>query len=632
MRRRFKLLAVLMGAVALLVLLVLVVVPMLVDSDRFKREAIALVRERSGHTLHIDGDVRLHLFPGVRITVTHIRIASPPGFASPDLARLPWLMVDLKPLPLLRGRVEANAVDISGLRVNLERDRTGRGNWQSPSPLERDAGAAAPLAALALGGVEMRDGAVHWRDRISDTSVTVSDIRLETGALHAEGIDAVRLQARLPEAEASFEVRGDIRLASTGPHLSIPDLRATFGELNVAGMRVDGTLDGGVALDFASQRVTLDPVRASVRASGNEAQRASVQISTALDVDLARQRLTARTLALQVPAYSLSGFDGTLALTGALSGDLGTGIYALEQMQGTGTVRPKASADPQIAFALTGALSTDLERRRVLASGLEISGNTETGRLPFRFLAELDMSHRSQTLTATDMRLTLADWQVDGNVTLHRVASPRGVRGAVELTVRDQGVAGSFAVRESPQHEDALDVRADAVADLDMRKSGYRLRGKTVVVLDATVLAPSANDSWRVGVARLAARLDDASLPRGTLSLELQGDVDVDPNKVTAQSENLRLMLDESHIAGAVSVRGFDTPAVHFDLEADAIDADRYLPVGEGGDPVLSPGPASIAAIRALDMAGELRVRRLTLKGTLMENVRLTARGRTEGG
>jgi hypothetical protein len=106
----------------------------------------------------------------------------------------------------------------------------------------------------------------------------------------------------------------------------------------------------------------------------------------------------------------------------------------------------------------------------------------------------------------------------------------------------------------------------------------------------------------------------------------------VDLNSETIRSDNLQLNVAESRIDGSVEVRRFAAPAVRFDLEADAIDADRLLPpapAGGDGPPLTAPLGATIAAIRALDLNGEVRVGKLTLKGLQMHDVRLTSRGGT---
>ena len=80
-------------------------------------------------------------------------------------------------------------------------------------------------------------------------------------------------------------------------------------------------------------------------------------------------------------------------------------------------------------------------------------------------------------------------------------------------------------------------------------------------------------------------------------------------------------------------MRRFGKPAVRVDLQADAIDADRYLlPLAAGGEVRATPVGATIDAIRALEFSGEVRVRELTLRGMQLKDVRLTSGGTGNGG
>jgi uncharacterized protein involved in outer membrane biogenesis len=644
MRRRFKLLAALIVVPAMLVLVAVIVLPMLVDSSHYKRQVIALVKERTGHDLHIDGDVRLRVFPGLRLTVSHIRLANPPGFSTSDLARLPWLMVDVKLLPLLAGRIEPHAVDVVGLRLNLERDQRGRGNWQTTVTVETGAdaqpGTAADtlLATMAVGELNVRDATLHWRNQISNQTITLSAITLQTGTLQVgRGIDDVRLQATLLESGGTLDARGDVVLTAAGRTLIMPKVAVTFRGLAIAGMQVDGTLSTHITADFAEQRVTLDAMRVSARARASENRQVAMEITAALDFDFLQGRLTESALSLKVPAYCLFGIDGDLILKGVLSGDLRAATYAFEKMQGRGTMGGEALAGSDVTFALGGTLNADLKRRKVLAPGLEIAGSVDGGRLPFRFIADLGLSQRARALTATatGMRLTLGDWELDGTMTVRATQSPPGVQGVLDLRVQGQPLAGSFAVTKSSANSDRIDVRFDLVGDLDIEGGGLALRGRSAVVLRAKVKPAPADGSWQVGDLELGARLTDAAFPNGELTVRLRGDLEVDVDEEIVHSNNLRVTIDDSHITGSVNVRNFDKPAVRFDLQADTIDADRYLlavAADDDGPDHATPIGASINAIRALDFAGEVRVQKLTLKGVQMKDVRFTFDGDIDGG
>lgn len=632
MRRRTKLLAALIGVPALLLALAAVILPMLINSDKYKSEVIALVKEHTGYDLHVDGRLRLTLIPDFRLTLTDLRLANPPGFESTDLARLPWLAVDLKPWALLSGRLEADGIQVRGLRVNLERDRSGRGNWQATRSAARDGAAPlAALAAVAVGTVDIRDASLQWIDQAGDDRFLVTPIHARTGALNSKrGIEDIHLQATVLDSGLRVEAHGDAALSASADALVIPALKVTFANLGIAGMQAQGTLSTQLTTAFAARRLTLDTLRVSADLTGDEDRRARVEIITALDLDLAEQRFAGSTIAVKVPAFTFSGTAGDLTLTGSLSGDFPAGRYTLERMHGNGTMAGAAGNDSNFAFALNGALDADLEKQTVRASPLEIAGSIGDDRLAFRWLTDLELSQRARTLTATSMSLALGDWQVDGDVTLHTNTSPRGVRGVLDLRVRGQWLAGSFAATESASVADGIDVRADMMADLDLQASGYALRGRNAVVL-RTTLNP-AGDAWRVNNLQLDARLADASFPDGALDVALSADAVIDSHGLGVRSDNLRATVGDSHIAGSVNVRGVDDPTVRIDLEVDALDADRFLLPAANASAQPMPVGVSIDALRALDLEGEVRVRKLKLKGVYMHDVRLTAGGGVSGG
>lgn len=642
MRRRYKLLAALIALPALLALVATVVLPILADSVHYKRQVVALVKKHTGHDLHIDGKVRLHLFPRLGLTITDIRLANPPGFGGSDLARLPWLAVDVKALPLLSGRIEPGAIVVSGPIVNLERDQHGRGNWETIKSVGKDGaweqgtGADTPLAAMAVGELTIRDATLHWRDRANGETFTLPAINVQTGALHGgKGIDDVRLQLRLPGSDATIDARGDATLSAAGDTVVIPELTTSFQRLTFAGMPMTGTLSTRLTADFAERRLILDTLRVSARGSRGEERQVAVAIAARLDVDLARQRLTESTVSATVPAYSLSGIGGDLELTGILSGDLRSGIYTLDSMQGNGTMGGEAMAGSSAAFSLSGALRADLQRWTFFALGLEVAGSVDGDRAPFRLMTDLDMSPRTQTLAATAMQLSVRDWRIDGAMTLHGAGSPAGVEGVLDLQVQNRAVAGSFGITESEAEAGAFDVRFDVVADFDIEGSGDAPLGRNALVLRAKVERGSVQGAWQIGDLHLGARLADSHFPDGELTIAMQADVAVNLNDESVRSDNLRLSVDDSRIVGSVDVQRFDKPEVRIDLQADTIDADRYLlPIAAsaGNAAAATPVSAFIDGIRALDLTGGLHVQKLTLRGMQLKDVRVTSGGAVSGG
>ncbi len=97
--------------------------------------------------------------------------------------------------------------------------------------------------------------------------------------------------------------------------------------------------------------------------------------------------------------------------------------------------------------------------------------------------------------------------------------------------------------------------------------------------------------------------------------------------------QNLAMTLDDTRIKGSTSIKDFGSPAITFNLAADAIDVDRYLPplAGKSSKPVTSPAMALAAGasalpvetLRKLNIDGKLSLGKLKINGLAMQDIEL---------
>jgi AsmA protein len=88
---------------------------------------------------------------------------------------------------------------------------------------------------------------------------------------------------------------------------------------------------------------------------------------------------------------------------------------------------------------------------------------------------------------------------------------------------------------------------------------------------------------------------DNKALSKLTINFELQATED------SVALQNVLVNLDDSQLKGSIQVKDFAQPAITFHLEADTIDADRYLPPATKKDKPIS-SPASALAVGAASM------------------------------
>ncbi|MCH8505855.1 MAG: AsmA family protein [Ectothiorhodospiraceae bacterium] len=102
-----------------------------------------------------------------------------------------------------------------------------------------------------------------------------------------------------------------------------------------------------------------------------------------------------------------------------------------------------------------------------------------------------------------------------------------------------------------------------------------------------------------------------------------------------AEVEELQIVLDDTTLAGTVSVREFANPMIGFNIDGDSLNADRYLPppsdddegeAGPAGDETAEDEPVEIPVelLRDLRLDGSFRLGELTIMELLLEDLHFT--------
>lgn len=187
-----------LGGVVALALAGIGAVLLLVDPNAFKGELQQVVKDQTGRTLEIQGEMGLTFFPWLGLTVGPTSLGNAPGFGDQPMVKIDAARVRVQLMPLLDKKIKADRVVLDGLTLNLARAKSGQTNWDdlagasAPAPVEKGkakaepapAPAAAPaagLAAFSLAGVEITDGKLIWDDQ--GVRTTVEHVRLVTGTL-----------------------------------------------------------------------------------------------------------------------------------------------------------------------------------------------------------------------------------------------------------------------------------------------------------------------------------------------------------------------------------------------------------------------------------------------------------------
>jgi AsmA protein len=196
MKTIIKIVAAIIGTLLLACVAIAMYVYFVFDPNDFKQQITGWVKKQTGRELVIQGDIRLSLFPWLGVKFGHMTLGNAAGFGPQPFAELAGADASVRLLPLLfNRRIQTQTLTLDGLTLNLGTDKSGRTNWQDLTAGAQPANKApsgraetgekleASLAALAIGGINVKQARVNWDDRAALRHVTVDHINIRTGSI-----------------------------------------------------------------------------------------------------------------------------------------------------------------------------------------------------------------------------------------------------------------------------------------------------------------------------------------------------------------------------------------------------------------------------------------------------------------
>ncbi len=541
---------------------VLIALPRLVTWDDYRDQVTEQAEAITGQTVTIGGRIDLKFLPEPTLTLAQATLSSPPNTPGGRSLAVDRLDLRLKPLPLLGGRMEIDAV------------RLVRPVLQVTAPR------ANPASALLLAG----GGMMLPLGEGGPSRLTVVDGRAivrgtEHGTEHA--VEAI-----------NFEVGAD---GPKGPY--------TFdGEFAIAAQTIGITARVGLLEPNAWSTLQL-----VLTAPGAGKGPTILSFRGLTWSDLAAPRLRGE--------LSMTGTDakaGIGALDDAFEGGLGGAL---------GDSLPDLPARLSVPFRVAAHLEfvdheAKLERLHLALADTEADGSLRLGLGP---QPEIDLELGMAHLAAPDA------WPL-GAAGLAPLAALAGLKGRVDLsvdaldyrggTIRHLRTTLALAGTGGLTVEQA---RATLPGQTSVDFTGA-LTGKGAdAVLQGDLKVVSDDLSGLLAWSGLG--LQQSGLARGRLrTLSLASRLALDPSTLRFTEAELRV--DASRLSGSLALSLGARPQIAGVLALDRLDLDAYLPDGRL-PPLAGPG---LQAFDAFDAALEARIDRLTWHGLRFQDISLNGR------
>ncbi|MFT7414120.1 MAG: AsmA protein [Methylophagaceae bacterium] len=293
----------------------LVALPFIVDPNDYKQEISSQVEKVTGRTLTLDGDIKLSVFPWIALELGPLSLSNAAGFKSESFAKVQAAQIRIKLMPLLKKQLEMDTVILDGLVLNLEKNKTGKTNWDdlvtksessTNSSKRADVSSdddAPALAAISVAGVKLTNANILWSDAATAENYQLQNFNLNTAPLIPGKPTALDMKfdvaSTKPQAQAHIKFDTKLMVDLENQHYTLTDLNLTtqasgkelpFSQTNL-------TFSGDINADMIKQLVTIDDLTLSAQAN-NDQQTIDAKLSAQISSNLTTQQTTVKGLVL----------------------------------------------------------------------------------------------------------------------------------------------------------------------------------------------------------------------------------------------------------------------------------------------------------------------------------------------
>ena len=535
------------------------------DANEHKDWISNKVQEETGRNLLLDGDINVTLYPWLGLEANKVTFSNATGFGSEPFFYADYLKLRIKLLPLLQEKYEIDTASIHGAVINLGRNEQGT-NWDDlASKEEQQSSSGFPLAAVALGGLDIKDARVSWHDQTTDTRYDVKEINISTGELvYGEPIDlllALSATANKPALSGNIQLQNTITYDIDNGRYTIEPLGLSgrINSENIPGGSTEISLSSilevkleedvaslsGLQLDILGTRIKGD-----VNASKLQSPTPSVQAS--LDVkgdDLSRlfKVLEIEPLASQLASLA----DRSFSLKTSLDADMERGDVDVSQF---------------IVSLLGANINGDIKARNIqsetpgfkgmiqasgpdLPSLLQVVGQLAGGESP--------LAHYGQQLSGVDNKAFVVNADFDADMKSGDIDIP-------VLSIKTLGidVAGKLKAKDMQSKSGAVDGRL-SVEGKQLEKVLQALDQKDLAgVLQSvnfeTGLSGTSNN-LQLKPLSLNAIVSGKQIPNSPVTLSLNADTNLNLDKETLDLNNLTLKGLGLNVTGKLNVDKLQT-------------------------------------------------------------------------
>ena len=627
------------GGIILLVLLLAGYFAATFNPNDYKDEIIKLVKDKKERTLIIEGDIKLSYWPKIGANLGKLSISehqSETVFASVNSVK-----VALAVMPLLKKELVVDTVYVDGAKANVIKNKDGKFNFDDLLSKDEEE----TKIKFDIDGVNVSNSDVLYTDENTGAKYNISKFNMKSGhialAVPVDLTTDFTLTANQPVIAATVNLKGNFFIDPETKHFKVKGLDSHVQGDLLGGTGLDIVASGDIdakpelkeflidSLKFvasgnfsgAKQSIDLSAPALTILKDEVSSKKVTVSLGQEKAGDTFKANMVLADMKGSPKALQSSGITGDLSavqgkrtVTGTFSspfsGNIENLIFDIPKLAGNLDIKDPSLPNGGMKGTFNLGANTDIKKELANSKfNLNMAETKLTGdvavvsfkkpNIKFNLNADkLDLnkllgkssapaksSNKQADMSALknmtlDGKLSVASliydkYRVTGlNVAIKADGNKLAFSG-LNVKVDDSQIKGNVGISNFAKPLYTFDLDIDNV-DVDKY---------TVADANAKKDAPSKNADKPLDLSALKALNADGSIRIGNLKYGKTKASNVNIN-LKADGEKLSLnplsaKIDDSLVKGSFAITQFARPKYLFDLDIDALDANRYAGSGD---------------------------------------------------
>ena len=203
---------------------ILFIIPFFIDVNSYKTPLLALVKEQTGISIRIDGNVKLSLLPMPHLNITDVAIENKTKNSPNDFVHLKKISLSIKWLPLLKKSLHIHDIELTEPTIFIYKYVDGSINAtaftedshvKTTAPLQQKASATETpptvnqTIKLSVAKAKITNGAVRYTDHVTQKKMILKEINID-GDFHPTKGFNLKGRAISADTAATISVKGSV--------------------------------------------------------------------------------------------------------------------------------------------------------------------------------------------------------------------------------------------------------------------------------------------------------------------------------------------------------------------------------------------------------------------------------------